>query len=69
MPKSHRGYWSKKIAGNVERDERNRRALEALGWNVVTIWECALEEGIENLLAQLNKMRAGQDAADNLAFS
>ena len=28
--------------GNQARDKRNEAALLAMGWNVVTIWECAL---------------------------
>jgi DNA mismatch endonuclease (patch repair protein) len=32
-------FWSAKIAGNVERDERKRAALEADGWTVVVVWE------------------------------
>lgn len=38
--KSNTGYWSAKIAGNKERDERHRTALEAAGWTVLTVWEC-----------------------------
>ncbi|WKG01388.1 very short patch repair endonuclease [Mycolicibacterium sp. HK-90] len=32
-------FWSSKIAGTVERDQRKRAALEADGWAVVTVWE------------------------------
>jgi len=32
-----------KIDGNRARDLRNENALRALGWHVVTIWECALK--------------------------
>lgn len=39
-PQSNIDYWSRKLSGNVERDERNRVALEALGWKVLVIWEC-----------------------------
>lgn len=31
--------WELKIAGNITRDRRNRRALRAAGWSVLTIWE------------------------------
>tara|TARA_R110002110_G_scaffold157063_1_gene352795 strand:+ start:4109 stop:4483 length:375 start_codon:yes stop_codon:yes gene_type:complete len=40
MPKSRTDYWKDKFDKNVERDARNRVALEALGWRVETIWEC-----------------------------
>ena len=39
-PKSRVAFWQKKFDDNVERDRRNVRALRALGWRVVTVWEC-----------------------------
>jgi DNA mismatch endonuclease, patch repair protein len=39
-PKGNTSYWGPKLARNVERDERVRQELEALGWNVLVIWEC-----------------------------
>ncbi len=40
MPADNRAYWAPKLAGNKARDRRNARRLRALGWRVVTIWEC-----------------------------
>ncbi len=31
--------WETKIAGNVRRDARNRRALRDAGWRIVRLWE------------------------------
>lgn len=42
MPSTRREFWEKKLAANKERDERNCRQLESLGWNVITVWECEL---------------------------
>lgn len=39
--KSNAQFWAAKIAGNKQRDRRNNRALNALGWQVCTVWECA----------------------------
>ena len=39
-PKSRIGFWQKKFDANVERDRRNVRALRALDWRVITVWEC-----------------------------
>jgi len=39
-PKSRVEFWRRKLEGNVERDRRNARALRALGWRVITVWEC-----------------------------
>lgn len=40
MPKTNRDYWRAKIARNRARDEKNRLAYQAKGWEVLTIWEC-----------------------------
>ncbi len=40
IPKTHTAYWADKLERNVARDERNREALQVLGWRVVVIWEC-----------------------------
>lgn len=42
-PKSNAGYWEAKITGNKARDRRHQRALRALGWRVLTIYECAAQ--------------------------
>ena len=41
-PKSNVGFWETKIARNKHRDEVTAAHLEALGWTVITIWECEL---------------------------
>ncbi len=58
LPKSRRDWWTAKITGNQARDLRNEAALRALGWHVVTIWECALktEAARQWLIARLPKL-------------
>jgi DNA mismatch endonuclease (patch repair protein) len=58
LPKSNTAYWSAKIERNIARDARNRSALEALGWHVATVRECTLEQDTEQLLMELNHIRA-----------
>lgn len=41
-PKNNADFWKLKIEGNVERDKRNIKELEDLGWNVLIVWECQL---------------------------
>lgn len=43
-PTSNTEYWTKKIVGNVERDKANELKLEAIGWKVITVWECELKK-------------------------
>jgi DNA mismatch endonuclease (patch repair protein) len=44
VPKTNRDFWCAKLAGNVERDARKVAELELLRFEVLTIWECELEE-------------------------
>jgi DNA mismatch endonuclease (patch repair protein) len=39
-PKTNAEYWRRKIAGNRERDEKVLATYAAMGWRVLTIWEC-----------------------------
>ncbi len=41
-PKSNVEFWETKIARNRHRDEVTEAHLQALGWHVITIWECEL---------------------------
>ena len=42
-PKTRATFWRTKINGNMERDQRVLAALEAEGWRVLVVWECALK--------------------------
>lgn len=47
-PRRNAEWWAAKVRANRERDARKRAALEALGLEVVEVWECealALERG------------------------
>ena len=39
-PRSRQDYWLPKISSNQARDERDIVSLQALGWCVLTVWEC-----------------------------
>ena len=41
-PKTNIEFWETKIVRNRHRDEVTTAHLEALGWTVITIWECEL---------------------------
>lgn len=44
LPATRREFWEEKIGQNRARDARNTAELEALGWRVLTVWECDLRE-------------------------
>lgn len=39
-PRSNTSYWNAKLDRNVARDRERDAQLRALGWRVLTIWEC-----------------------------
>ena len=47
-PKTNVGFWETKIARNRHRDEVTTAHLEALGWTVITVWECELRGKLES---------------------
>lgn len=40
-------YWRDKILRNIERDDENNKALIALGWTVVRIWESDIKNDLD----------------------
>ena len=59
IPKSNADYWLAKIKRNLERDNTNIIALNAAGWKVLIIWECALVKAgrleDQNLLSEIQE--------------
>lgn len=43
IPKTRTEWWTDKINKNIVRDEKNKKKLQELGWNVIEIWECQLK--------------------------
>jgi len=56
MPVSNADYWNRKIARNVARDRRTKRALSLVGWHYCTIWECNIPNGIARLMAMISRL-------------
>ena len=57
LPKTNTEFWRRKIERNRARDEENHRALKAMGWNVMTIWECQLKPAVrERTLAEMEHL-------------
>lgn len=56
--KTNAEFWENKIRGNVARDIRHQAELEAMGWQVLVVWECwtrdpkMLESIIREFLSQ-----------------
>lgn len=55
-PKNNAEFWKKKITETVERDLRQQKELQLLGWNVIVIWECELKKDtLDNTMKNVEK--------------
>ena len=43
VPKTRTDWWLNKINGNKVNDSKAFKALQALGWRVIEVWECKLK--------------------------
>lgn len=48
IPHTNSDFWKRKIEKNQERDRKNSEKLKALGWKVMTIWECQLKKKVRD---------------------
>ena len=44
VPQSNAAFWREKLQSNNERDKIKATALKKLGWRVLVIWECSLND-------------------------
>ncbi|WP_319542718.1 very short patch repair endonuclease [uncultured Pseudodesulfovibrio sp.] len=44
FPQTNRKFWKDKLLANVARDKEAVRALENMGWHVLTLWECQIKD-------------------------
>jgi DNA mismatch endonuclease (patch repair protein) len=62
QPKTNTEFWNEKLGLNVARDNANARKLRALGWRVLTVWECQISDRqalARRLQDALGKPRSG----------
>ena len=57
IPNTNRDFWIDKIRRNKERDREEQRALAAMGWHCITVWECEL------------KLQKREETLDSIAFT
>jgi DNA mismatch endonuclease (patch repair protein) len=63
-PESNQEFWKNKLDANAARDLRVSKELKALGWRVLTVWECELKKtgyklpntAINHVLVQMTAM-------------
>ena len=56
-PATRPEFWREKIASNIARDGRNRKALLEQGWRMAEVWECQIKgprrRPVDGVLAEL----------------
>jgi len=66
-PKSNNAFWKAKIERNRFVDSRTVGELEAGGWRVMTVWECAVrgtsDRTLDTLSDKLNRWIRGRETS------
>ena len=52
-PKTRTEFWMDKFAKNVANDKKHYEELQKMGWNVIVIWECELENDFEETMQKI----------------
>ena len=61
IPETRKHFWRKKINRNILLDNKNKKLLRKIGWNVLEVWQCRLRRNTEsnlNLLVEKIKRNA-----------
>jgi DNA mismatch endonuclease (patch repair protein) len=53
IPSTNTQFWKTKLLKNVEKDKRNTKALQEMGWKVIVVWECEIEKHFEKTINEL----------------
>ena len=53
IPKTRTEWWLHKINSTRKRDYIKNAELESIGWTVLTIWECEIEQCFETCMNKL----------------
>lgn len=53
-PSTRTAFWQEKFGATVERDKRNLKALTALGWKPIVVWECDLKKRPAHVMAEIS---------------
>lgn len=55
LPESNKEFWKEKISKTILRDKEKEKQLKALGWRVLTVWQCELRNK-DNTESTLNDL-------------
>ncbi len=58
VPQTNQEFWQQKFIRNQRKDSRTKRQLNAMGWSVMTLWECKIKKDPQAALNRIIKKLA-----------
>jgi DNA mismatch endonuclease (patch repair protein) len=55
IPSTNSKFWKEKLTKNIAKDKKHVEALKLVGWNVIVVWECEIENKLEETFIDLTK--------------
>lgn len=55
IPSTNSKFWKKKLRKNVNRDKLNKKNLAKIDWQVITVWECEIEQNPNKTISQITR--------------
>ena len=52
-PKTRTEFWERKFQANIKNDSIHTEALHQMGWRVIVLWECQIENRFEDTMYAL----------------
>ena len=52
-PSSNVEFWNEKFKKNINNDQRHYKDLESLGWRVIVVWQCEINQNFTELMDRL----------------
>lgn len=60
-PSTRPDFWQSKFNATIERDRRKTSELNAMGWRVLTVWECELEKNPDQVIETVRNQLHGEE--------
>ena len=53
IPQTNVAYWQEKLRRNISKDTTNLKMLEEMGWKVMTVYECEINNDLASTLTKV----------------
>lgn len=53
IPSTREDYWKAKLLKTVERDVKHQDKIKEMGWKVLVVWECELENEFQETVSKV----------------